>query len=189
MELDFVSRSDYRQLRQYKQHDSLPGLTAGEYWLPEGGATTLALQGVAEILKEIAIDFDVLAVACGTGATLAGLISAAPANSRILGVAALKNAEFLQHDVQQLLLDQAIPRTNWSIILDYHFGGFAKTSPAQLEFMQQFSAQHSIPLESVYTGKLLYAIYDLIQQGYFKSGERIVVCHTGGLQGNRSSVS
>lgn len=187
MELDFVSRSDYRQLRQYKQPDSLPSLAAGEYWLPEGGATALALQGVAETLTEITIDFDVLAVACGTGATLAGYISAAPASSRLLGVAALKNAGFLNDDVQQLLNSQSVQRSNWNIALDYHFGGFAKTTPALQEFMRQFSARHSIALDNVYTGKLLYAIYDLIQKGYFKSGERIVVCHTGGLQGNRSS--
>ena len=129
----------------------------------------------------------VLDVACGTGATLAGYISAAPASSRLLGVAALKNAGFLNDDVQQLLNSQSVQRSNWNIALDYHFGGFAKTTPALQEFMRQFSARHSIALDNVYTGKLLYAIYDLIQKGYFKSGERIVVCHTGGLQGNRSS--
>ncbi|MDD4913996.1 MAG: pyridoxal-phosphate dependent enzyme [Methylococcales bacterium] len=187
MELRFVSRQDYQQLRNYKQHDSLPGLTPGQYWLPEGGSTGLALQGVAETLAEIAIDFDVLAMACGTGATLAGFISAAPADSRILGIAALKNADFLTADVRQLLDSQSIPGANWEIAQDYHFGGFAKTTPALLAFMQQFYTRHEIALEPVYTGKLLFGVYDLLKQGYFRPGQRIVIYHSGGLQGNRTT--
>lgn len=185
MELRFVPRGDYRRLRGYKQHDSLPGLKPGQYWLPEGGATDLALPGIAETVAEIDLGFDVLAVACGTGTTLAGLIAHAPASSRILGVAALKNAGFLVYDVQQLLGSRNITRTNWQIALDYHCGGFAQTSPALLEFIRQFQARHGVPLEPVYTGKLLFAIYDLLKQGYFQAGQRLVVLHTGGLQGNR----
>jgi 1-aminocyclopropane-1-carboxylate deaminase len=187
MELRFVSRSDYRQLRQHKQHDSLPGLTAGQYWLPEGGSSALALQGVAEIIKEIAIDFNVLAVACGTGTTMAGLIGATAADSGILGIAALKNAEFLNADVQQLLDSQSVKHSCWEINQDYHCGGFAETTAELLDFMQQFTAQHHIPLDKVYTGKLLYAVYELVKQGYFRPGQRIVVYHSGGLQGNRTN--
>lgn len=185
MELHFVSRGDYRHLRTYKSHDSLPGLKSGQYWLPEGGAIDLALLGVAEIALEIVVEFDVLAVACGTGATLAGLIATAPSSSRILGIAALKAAGFLVHDVKQLLNAQHMTRDNWQIALDYHCGGFAKTSPALLEFIRWFSARHGIPLEPVYTGKLMFALYDLIRRGYFEAGQRIIVLHTGGLQGNR----
>lgn len=187
MELRFISRGDYRQLREYKRHDSLPELNPGEYWLPEGGATGLALQGVAETAKEIDIGFDVLAVACGTGTTLAGLIANTPTSSRVLGVAALKNAGFLVHDVQQLLAVQGISSMNWQIALDYHCGGFAATTPDLLTFIADFEARHGVPLEPIYTGKLLYALYDLARQGHFPKGQRIVVLHTGGLQGKRSS--
>lgn len=184
MQLDFVSRSDYRQLRQYKNYDSLPDLVSGQYWLPEGGATDLALQGVAEIMSELKQEFDMLMVACGTGATLAGLIAAAPVDMQILGVAALKGGDFLNADVKQLL-PQAISRHNWQILLDYHFGGFAKYTPELKLFMHQFAAKHDVALDPIYTGKLLFAFYDLLNQGYFKPGQRILILHTGGLQGAR----
>lgn len=185
MELRFVTRSEYRQLREYKGHDSLPGLKPGQYWLPEGGATDLALHGVGESIAEIDVAFDVLAVACGTGATLAGLIAHAPQSSHVLGVAALKNAGFLVYDVQQLLESRNINRTDWQIALDYHCGGFAQTTPALLAFIHEFQERHGVPLEPLYTGKLLFAIYDLIRLGHFQAGQRVVALHTGGLQGNR----
>lgn len=184
MQLNFVSRSDYRQLRQYKNYHSLPDLVSGQYWLPEGGATDLALQGVAEIMSELKQQFDVLMVACGTGATLAGLITAAPVDMQILGVAALKGGAFLNADVKQLL-PQAITQQNWQILLDYHFGGFAKYTPELKLFMHQFAAKHGVALDPIYTGKLLFAFYDLLNQGYFKPGQRILILHTGGLQGAR----
>lgn len=183
MELRFVSRSDYRQLRTYRNND-LPDLHPGQYWLPEGGAVELALKGVAEIVDEIPMPYEHLLVACGTGTTLAGLISAAPMHCKVTGVAALKGADFLHDDVKHLLSRDSF-YANWQIILDYHFGGFAKSSPALLEFVRQFSASHSIALEPVYTGKLLFAVYDLLQKDYFKPGQRVVVLHTGGLQGAR----
>ncbi|WP_324615339.1 1-aminocyclopropane-1-carboxylate deaminase/D-cysteine desulfhydrase [Methylomonas albis] len=186
MELRFVSRSDYRHLRDYKNHDSLPELQSGQYWLPEGGATDLALQGVAELVDEIEIGFDTLAVACGTGTTLAGLL-ASPLTQQAIGVAALKGGDFLIDDVEQLLNKQGITsHADRRILLDYHFGGFAKTTPALLAFMQDFQHRHGIELEPIYTGKLLFAIYDLIRQGYFPAGQRIVAIHTGGLQGKRN---
>ncbi len=185
MELRFVTRGEYRQLRRFKTYDGLPDLKPGEYWLPEGGSTGLALQGIAEIIAEIDIDFDVLAVACGTGTTMAGLIVQAPPSSQVLGIAALKAAGFLINDVQELLNTQDIKRDNWKIKLDYHCGGFAKTNPALLTFIREFEDRHGIPLEPVYTGKLMKAIYDLIRQGYFAAGQRIIALHTGGLQGNR----
>ena len=185
MELRFVSRGDYRQLRCYKAHDSLPGLKSGQYWLPEGGATELALKGVAEILSEIELDFDVLAVACGTGTTLAGLIQAAPPNTELIGVAALKGAEFLRTDVENSLSHSDCLQPDWSILLDYHFGGFAKKTSELTDFMQAFYAKNAIPLEPIYTGKTLFAVYDLVNKGYFKPGQRIVMLHTGGLQGIR----
>ena len=184
MQLDFVSRSDYRQLRQYKNYDSLPNLASGQYWLPEGGATDLALQGVGEIMSELKQEFDVLMVACGTGATLAGLIAAAPVDMQILGVAALKGGDFLNADVKQLL-PQTITQQNWQILLDYHFGGFAKYTSELKLFMREFAAKHDVALDPIYTGKLLFAFYDLLNQGYFKPGQRILILHTGGLQGAR----
>lgn len=182
MELKFVSRSDYRLLRQYKNWHDLPGLKPRQYWLPEGGAQPLALKGVAELVVEIGIPYDKLCVPCGTGTTLAGIIEAVPEQVSVLGFAALKNAGFLTAEVDALLSQS---RNNWQIDLAYHFGGFAKTNAELSAFIEDFELKTTIPLEPVYTGKMMYAIYDLIKKNYFKSGERIVAVHTGGLQGKR----
>ncbi|MEQ1739604.1 MAG: pyridoxal-phosphate dependent enzyme [Methyloglobulus sp.] len=185
MELRFISRSAYREYRNYKQHDDLPGIKPNQYWLPEGGANKLALKGIAELVDEIDIPYDALCVACGTGATLAGLINTLPKQQSVLGFAALKSASFLASDVQSLLFGEF---NNWEIFLDYHFGGFAKLKPELALFMNQFEQKTSIPLEPVYTGKMLYGIYDLIAKGYFKPEEHIIALHTGGLQGKRGYV-
>jgi 1-aminocyclopropane-1-carboxylate deaminase len=182
MELKFVSRSDYRLLRQYKGCHDLPGLKPGQYWLPEGGAQALALKGVAELVNEIDVAYDILCVPCGTGATLAGIIDAVYDHKYVIGFAALKNAGFLQTDVESLL---PRARSNWQINLDYHFGGFAKTNAELMAFIADFEFKTGIPLEPLYTGKMMCALYDLIAKHSFKPGRRIIVVHTGGLQGKR----
>jgi 1-aminocyclopropane-1-carboxylate deaminase len=182
MELRYISRSEYRQYRSYKHWHDLPGIKPKQYWLPEGGANKLALKGIAELVSEIDIKYDSLSVACGTGATLAGLINAVPKQQSVLGFAALKKASFLTSDVQSLLSGEF---HHWEIFHDYHFGGFAKLKPELALFMSQFEQITSIPLETVYTGKMLYGIYDLIAKGHFGLGERIIALHTGGLQGKR----
>ncbi len=182
MVLKFVSRFDYRLLRQYKGCYDLPGLKPRQYWLPEGGAQPLALKGVAELVNEIDIAYDILCVPCGTGATLAGIIDRVPDQVSVMGFAALKNAEFLQADVESLL---PRPCSNWQINMDYHFGGFAKTSAELMTFMTDFEFKTGIPLEPVYTGKMIYALYNLITKHTFKPGQRIIAVHTGGLQGKR----
>ncbi|NOQ12947.1 MAG: pyridoxal-phosphate dependent enzyme [Methyloprofundus sp.] len=189
MTTDFVSRSEYRQLRTYKEYDSLPGLQAGEYWLPEGGAMELALQGVAELVDELGGDYDVLCVPCGTATTLAGIIGAVSEDKQVLGFAALKGAGFLSTDVQFMLKNKSCHHKDWVISLDYHFGGFAKVNPVLLDFISNFEQAHNIKLEPVYTGKMLYGIYALIKQGFFKPGQKIIAVHTGGLQGNRGFVA
>jgi 1-aminocyclopropane-1-carboxylate deaminase len=182
MELKFISRTDYRQLRQYKAFDSLPGLEPQQYWLPEGGAQLLALSGVAEMVKEITVPYDTICVACGTGTTLAGIADAVSEPISVLGFAVLKHAEFLQADVAALL---PRPLKHWQIHLNYHFGGFGQTNSALLAFIEEFEFKTKISLEPVYTGKMMYALWDLIQKGYFMPGQRIIAVHTGGLQGNR----
>jgi 1-aminocyclopropane-1-carboxylate deaminase len=195
MELKFVSRSDYRQLRQYKDWQAphhlpvahhpwqyLPGLKQRQYWVPEGGAQTLALKGVAELVDEIGIPYDTICMPCGTGTTLAGIIEAAPQHVSVLGFAAFKNAAYLRSEVDAVLSQS---RNGWQINLDYHFGGFAKTNAELSAFIEDFELKTTIPLDPVYTGKMMYAVYDLIQRRYFKPGERIIAVHTGGLQGRR----
>lgn len=184
MKLQYVNRHDYRQLRQYKHWQALPGLQAGQYWLPEGGAVALALQGVAELVAEINQPDAVLCIPCGTGTTLAGVIASSSPHNTVLGFAALKGADFLNAEVQALLPAERAPK-NWSIKLNYHGGGFGKVTPALLAFMRQFEQTTGVALDPIYTGKMLFGLYDLIAQGYFQPGQRIVAVHTGGLQGKR----
>jgi len=180
MELRFISRTEYRELRQYKNHDALPKIKPNEYWLPEGGATELALKGVAEIVSEHDMDYDFLCVPCGTGTTLAGLINVSSDECKVLGFSALKGGGFLADDIEPLLQAN---KQNWSIELDYHFGGFAKSNNELLLFIEHFYNRHGIELEQVYTGKMFYGLFDLIKQDYFKKGQKIIAVHTGGLQG------
>lgn len=182
MHLHFVSREDYRNLRQYKDWNSLPGIDTGAYWLPEGGSVDLALQGVAELVSEIDILYDVVCCPCGTGTTLAGIIEAVRPGVQVIGFSALKGGSFLKRDVEALLTQ---PRENWDIVTDYHFGGFARTKPDLIEFIEHFLNETSVQLDPIYTGKMFYGIYDLIEKGFFPAGRRIVAMHTGGLQGNR----
>ena len=182
MQLTYISRTEYRNLRHYHDPEDLPDSKPNEYWLPEGGASALALKGVAELVTEIDIPYDILSAPCGTGATLAGIINAAPKNTSVIGFAALKNAQFLNDNVRNLLPSSNI---NWQINQEYHFGGFAKTTPELMSFIKKFADSTGIILEPLYTGKMLFGLYDLINKNTFKPGLRIIAIHTGGLQGLR----
>lgn len=185
MSLEFISRSDYSALRVYKNYDSLPDLKNNEYWLPEGGALTFALQGVNELVTEIKQPFEWICCPCGTGTTLAGIIQAVPEQTQVLGISALKGGGFLNDEVKQWLPEPIKSQKNWQINPHYHFGGFAKTKPILFDFIHQFEQTQGITIEPVYSGKMLFALYDLISQGYFKAGASIIAVHTGGLQGKR----
>lgn len=181
MQLEHVNRLEFRQLRAYREPDSPPARRYQGYWIPEGGATQLALKGVSELVDEIHISFDVIVLACGTGTTLAGIASALPTNKHVVGFSALKGAGFLYKEVNRVLESEL---KNWSINLDYHFGGFAKADQKLFSFMKDFEEQTGILLDPVYTGKMMYGLFDLIRQGHFQPGTKIMAIHTGGLQGS-----
>ena len=195
MELRFISRAEYRELRNYKKYNELPAhylkkSQDGQYWLPEGGATELALFGVGELVSGIDMAYDVLCVPCGTGTTLAGIVSSAPAHCIVHGFSALKGADFLIKDVEKLIYEFSNNnKINWTIQLEYHFGGFAKRNNELLLFIEDFAEQHGVELEPVYTGKMFYGLFDLIKQDFFKPGQRIIAIHTGGLQGKRKQLN
>ena len=184
MALEFVSREEYRTLRNFKSHDTFPDLKNDGYWIPEGGYLPFALQGVGECIAEIQSDYDVICTACGTGTTLAGLINAVPKQKKVIGFAALKGADFLIDEVTNLLPNADLSK-NWQINLDYHFGGFAKKTPSLLQFIADFEQHHHVSLEPIYTGKLLFGLFELIQRDFFPAGTKIIALHTGGLQGKR----
>ncbi|MCW8806159.1 MAG: 1-aminocyclopropane-1-carboxylate deaminase/D-cysteine desulfhydrase, partial [Ignavibacteriaceae bacterium] len=129
-------------------------------------------------------DFDYICCPCGTGGTLAGLISGLNREKFALGFAVLKGASFLKENVTSLLKSAyGNIFNNWDINLDYHFGGYAKVDRQLLDFVSRFSSSTKIPVEPIYTGKMLFGIYALIITGFFNEGNRIIALHTGGLQG------
>ncbi len=184
MQLHYINRKSYCDKKSASVLKNLVDRFGEFYLVPEGGTNILAVKGCAEIIGEIKQDFDLLACACGTGGTLAGLISGLQGERSILGFAVLKGASFLNEDVRDFLVqNHCYKLTNWQINLDYHFGGYAKYDEELLSFIRHFEQQHNIPLEQVYTGKLIYGLWDLVKIGRFEAGTRIMVLHSGGLQG------
>lgn len=187
MELHFVSRREFSRLLSEELPRAWEVKYPRHYLLPMGGSNSLALSGCAELAGEIINQLGdaptTVAVSCGTGGTLAGLVLGLRGRSRVLGVAALKG-DFLDREVQHLLqAAEAEEHEGWEIINDYHFGGFAKYSPELLDFIRWFQDRHAIQLEPLYTGKLFFGLYDLMAKGYFAPGHTVVAVHTGGLQG------
>jgi len=185
MQLQYMSREKYRQKDDPALLQELSGQYGQPYILPEGGTNALAVKGCTEIVQDIHVNYDYICCASGTGGTVAGIIAGLAGEKQVLAFPALKGGDFLQKEVRQLVYNYSGHiYVNWHLIADYHFGGYAKVKPELLAFMQAFQEQHHIPLEPVYTGKMLYGLFDLIRQGYFPKGNRIVAVHTGGLQGN-----
>ena len=177
MQLHFVSRDEYRRKQRPEYLAELARHFPEHYVIPEGGTNALAIQGCQEILKDSDAQFDVICCAVGTGGTISGLIEASHAHQQILGFSALKGS-FLKDEVAQLT-----KKTNWNILDDYCCGGYAKTSAALMQFIRDFEAEFSIPLEQIYTAKMLMGIFDLIEKNYFPARSKLLVIHSGGLQG------
>jgi 1-aminocyclopropane-1-carboxylate deaminase len=184
MQLYLIDRDQYKKKEESDFLEDMKNRFHDSYIIPEGGSNVLAVKGCAEIIEEIDIDFDYIACPCGTGATLAGLIAGLKGKKRALGFSVLKGGEFLIGDVKKLLnAFEGKTFDNWSIQMDYHFGGYAKSSYDLESFIKHIEKQHGIIYEPVYTGKMMFGIYDMINKGFFKRGETIICVHTGGLQG------
>lgn len=184
MQLHYMDRECYKQKDNPENIESLRILLGDFYYVPEGGTNQYALEGVAEVVSELDIEYDYMCTACGTGGTLAGLVSALKGSKRLIGFSSLKGDDTLTSRVNELVLDSnGEVYNNFRIMFDYHFGGYAKVNGTLIDFIKRFKKQHNIQLEPVYTAKMLYGLYDMIQQDYFEPGARIIAIHTGGLQG------
>jgi len=184
MKIHYVNRKSYREKNSSEFIDQLKEKFGKFYLLPEGGTNKLAVKGASEIISNIDIDFDYVCCACGTGGTLAGLITGLNGKKKALGFSVLKGSSFLLNDVEKLIYESAGEKyNNWDINLDFHFGGYAKINSDLIGFIKRFQKITSIPIEPIYTGKLLFGVYNLILNNYFRNGINILVIHTGGLQG------
>jgi len=178
MKFKFVSRSDYREKHSIAFIKDLREEFGDFYLVPEGGTNKLAVKGCEEILKPGDENFDVICCAIGTGGTISGLINSAKDHQKVLGFPALKG-DFLEKEIKKYTIEGK----NWSLINKYHFGGFGKISEELVEFINDFSTESGIPLDPIYTSKMMFGIVDMIKTGSFKEGTRILAIHTGGLQG------
>lgn len=187
MRLHFVSREQYRRRYEDDFHCELQQVFGDCFVIPEGGANELGVSGCAEIGELIrtsgAGNWDCIAMACGTGGTLAGLANGLPASS-LLGVSVLKGDLELHARITGFL-DRPGQIGDIDLWHNYHFGGYAKLKRELAEFCRNFTAQSGIPVEPVYTGKCFYAVCDAIKRDCFPAGSRVLMIHTDGLQGLR----
>jgi len=184
MHLHYMNREDYRLKTTSTIINKLKNLYGEFYLVPEGGSNTLGVKGSAEILSPSDSNFDYICTPCGSGGTLAGIITSLTGKNKALGFAVLKNGGFLNDIVNKLIKDYSGKELiNWNIITDYHFGGYAKFSDELINFIRWFYKETEIPIEPIYSGKMFFGIFDLIKKNYFKKGQQILAIHTGGLQG------
>lgn len=182
MKLYFVSRSLFAD-KQTALESVLKQLPADlkTIVIPQGSADMNGFFGCKEILKYVPSDYDYIICSSATGTTLAGL--AAASDAACIGIAVLKNKAEQLSNIRHFFLNDGIAKDIPLILEDFHEGGMAKTSQRLNDFLSWFSAEHpGIPIEPVYTGKMMLGIYELLKAGYFKSGSRILCIHTGGLQ-------
>ena len=177
MNFVFVSREEYRYKTETKYIEDLREKYGDFYLIPEGGTNALAVKGCEEILTLDDAEFDYVCCAVGTGGTISGIINCSKPCQKVLGFPALKG-DFLQEDIRKFATND-----NWELITDYHFGGYAKTTPQLIDFMNDFYDQYKIPLDPIYTGKMVFGVFDLIKKNYFSKNAKILLIHTGGLQG------
>ena len=177
MVFEFVDREIFKERSSPKFIQQLTEKFGDFYLIPEGGTNELAIKGCEEILTETDEKFDYICCSVGTGGTISGLINCSKNSQQVLGFPALKGV-FLREDICKFVF-----KSNWDLIADYHFGGYAKVSIELILFINDFYQKHKVPLDPIYTGKMLFGVMDLINKNYFPENSKILVIHTGGLQG------
>lgn len=181
MELLYVTREQYRHkealIRTFTNEDW--------FWVNEGGIGSLGVKGASEILTLTDRSrYTHIIAAVGTGTMLAGLILSSTKSQQIIGINSMKGNTALEEQVLKLLPANA--QNNFTIFHNYHFGGYGKHPPQLIDFINNTYNQHQLPLDIVYTSKTFFAIKDLAEKTFFKPASKILMIHSGGLQGNKS---
>lgn len=179
MQLKFVNREFYKK----RYDDDFIDLVASTfnlnvediYFVPEGGHNELGAKGCEDIVSEINIDFDYICTACGTGTTLAGITNKLHEHQTAIGFNVVHSNFDLEKNIRELT------DKKFELMHQYNFGGYAKTNELLLNFIRSFYTETSIKLDYVYTGKMMFGIFDLIESHYFKKNATIIAVHTGGV--------
>jgi 1-aminocyclopropane-1-carboxylate deaminase len=181
MKLVFINRTNYQNKHLIIENNA----NQTRYWIPEGGYGILGAKGAASILDEVDLQkYTHILAAVGSGTMIAGILNGSLLHQTVIGISSQKNNFSLENEVLQLTAPENHHRLKMNH--NYHFGGFAKHPSDLLDFMVEFWNKEKIPTDIVYTGKLLFAITDLLQKQYFIPGNKLLVIHSGGLQGNLS---
>ena len=177
MKLCFITRSEYQNKETETFLAHLQTQFRSFYLLPEGGTNALAIQGCKEIVGEEEKVFTHICCAVGTGGTISGIIEGAYQHQKIIGFSALKG-DFLSDVIRKF-----VTKSNWELETKYHFGGYGKVYDSLISFMNDFYEQTQIPLDPIYTGKMVYGVLEKIKNNEFPSNAKILLIHSGGLQG------
>lgn len=180
MRFKFVPRSVYKLKNKAIFLKDLKKEIPDSYIIPEGGTNDLAVKGCESILNSSDFKYDFIGVPVATGGTISGIINSSNPSQKILGFPVLKGG-FFKNEIKK----NNVNKKNWELISSYHFGGYAKVSVDLISFINHFYKYTMIPLDLVYTGKMVYGLVDLIKQDYFPENSKILIVHTGGIQGNR----
>lgn len=190
MQLHYIGREEYRNKNSNNLMQRLHEQYGAAFFIPEGGSNAWGVNGCMDILRDVKEPFDVVTVACGTGATMAGLVLSLNKKQRALGFSALKGGGFLKEEVlqhAQSVLHETVPNlelsASFGIETEFHFGGYGKINRELIAFMQDFYRNFNIKLDPVYTAKMAFGVFEKIKQGDFPPKTHILMIHTGGLQG------
>jgi 1-aminocyclopropane-1-carboxylate deaminase len=180
MQLIFTDRESYRNKQalfiKYFRGDN------DAFFINEGGASAEGAKGCRELVNELTETYDHIFCACGTGTTAAGVINGITNHqlpTQFHAVPVFKNGGFMTDEIDKLL----ITPVEYHLHTDYHFGGYGKVNDELIAFVKSFVAKTGVLIEPIYTGKMLYAIYDLAAKNYFKPESRILAIHSGGIWG------
>ncbi|TXE07975.1 1-aminocyclopropane-1-carboxylate deaminase/D-cysteine desulfhydrase [Algoriphagus aquimarinus] len=184
MRLHFIDRNSYRNKSEPQFLSTLQKKFGDFYLIPEGGTNELAIEGTKEILDSDDQKFSHVCSSIGTGGTFSGVYSSLSKNQKLLGFSSLKG-EFIHEEIADLLEKYQLNSLGtYEIFTSYNFGGYAKHTQELIEFLWWFYESFGIVLDPIYTGKMAYGIWDLIKKDYFREGSKILMIHSGGLQGN-----
>ena len=184
MQLEFIGRTHFQSIKNELIKKNKEDQATSIYFINEGGYGTIGANGASTILSSSATSaFDYIIAAVGTGTMLAGIINSAGPHQKVIGIPILKNESSLEAEINALVTNKD---ANWKLLHQFHEGGYAKINPRLIKFMNELWTIEKIPTDIVYTGKLLLAVKELILRNYFEANSKILMIHSGGLQGNRS---
>ena len=184
MTLSFLSRGSYKHKTEKLFLHDLTKKHGEHVLIPEGGYAIKGAKGAGLINRFYNCnDYTHICLPVGTATTFAGMVNENESQTEIIGFSVLKNMHDLNKRLKELKVNT---HSKYSFITEYHFGGYAKKTNELTRFMNDFYYHQSIPLDFVYTGKMMFGIYDLIRKNHFPGGSKLLAIHTGGLQGNNS---